>query len=89
MSFYSQYKDVIQVVYGTSVVVALYFGLSNKIDLIKQKHEDDFTMLQYQINELKYGRENRREKTYNNTDVALVPNEIRRKKNPNFEEIDN
>lgn len=51
-SFISQHKEIIQVVYGTAVVVALYFGLSTKIELLSQKHDSDMNMINYRITQL-------------------------------------
>lgn len=75
-SFIIQYKDMIQVIYGTAMIVALYFGLSNKIELLSQKHSSDVKLLQYEIDELKENKSAEKKESENNK-YALIPNKPR------------
>ncbi len=76
-SFLEQHKDTLQVAYGTAMVVALYFGLSNKIELIVQQHNSDVTMLKYQIDELKSTKNSRAENVYSYDKYAVLPKETK------------
>ena len=55
-TFLEQHKDTIQIIYGTAMVVALYFGLSTKIELLAQKHNDDQAMNNFRISALEAKR---------------------------------
>lgn len=80
-TFVSKYKDTLQVIYGTAMIVALYFGLSNKIELFVQKEAADVKLLQYQIDELKGNKSAESKRFYDNNQYAVMPKETEIKNN--------
>jgi len=76
-SFFQQHKDTFQIVYGTAMLVALYFGLSTKLELLTQKHDSDMTMVNFRINALESNRTSNTDKIYDTRKYAVLPKEIK------------
>ena len=76
-SLISQYKGTFQIIYVTSMLVALYFGLSTKIELLTQKHNSDMTMVNFRINALESNRTSNTDKIYDTRKYAVLPKEIK------------
>lgn len=74
-SFLEQHKDTIQVVYGTVIACGIYFGLSNKIDLIAQRQADDKVMFEYRLNKLETKETQHTDKKYDCNKYAVLPKE--------------
>lgn len=50
-------KDVIKYIYGTILACSLYFGVTTKIEILSQKHDDDIKMIDFRIARLEAQKE--------------------------------
>lgn len=79
-SFLSQHKDTLQIVYGTFIAASMYFGITSKIDLVTQKHNDDMNMVEFRLRDLERKKqtknENKNESEKEDNQYAILPKHI-------------